>query len=182
MPSAAQQHHVVELLVGDLDLALDHIGEAGARRSAAPCRRTTGETPARSLARVAIAPAAVVAHRQAPCALARRASPPAPRAWPSNGRPCLSASRVCATSACRAGALELEHRRLVGIQPQPAQSVEDRLDRGLRGALPVGVLDAQQIAAAMVTGEQPVEQRGSRTPDVQITSRRRSKPDDYTHG
>ena len=56
---------------------------------------------------------------------------------------------------------ELEHRRLVGVEPEPAQTVEDRVDRPLGGALPVGVLDAQQVAAAVVPGEQPVEQAPS---------------------
>ena len=69
-----------------------------------------------------------------------------------------------------------------GLQPEPAQAVEDRVDRRLGGALPVGVLDPQQIAAAMVPGEQPIEQRGPGAADVQITRGRRREPDNYTHG
>ena len=81
-----------------------------------------------------------------------------------------------------AGALELEHRRLVGVEAEPAQPVEDRVDRTLGRALPVGVLDAQQVAAAMVPGEQPVEQRRPRAADVQITGGRRSEAYNNTHG
>jgi hypothetical protein len=79
-------------------------------------------------------------------------------------------------------ALELEHRRLLGGEAQPAQPVEDRVDRLLGGALPVGILDPQQVPPAMVAGKEPVEEGRPGTPDVQVTGRRGCKPDDDTHG
>jgi hypothetical protein len=69
------------------------------------------------------------------------------------------------------GPLELEHRRLVGHQPEPAEAVEDRVDRPSGRPLPVGVLDPQQVAPAVVPREQPVEQGRARAADVQVTRR-----------
>ena len=45
----------------------------------------------------------------------------------------------------------------------------------------VGVLDAQEVTAAVLAGEQPVEQRRPRSADVQITGGRRREPNDNTH-
>ena len=152
------------------------------RRSAAPAAGPRRRRPAGASARVAVAPAAVVADRQALGALPARASPPAPRAWRSSDRPCPRASSCRATSAWRPARANWNTGGSSGVEPEPAQPVEDRVDRRLRGALAVGVLDAQQVAAAMVAGEQPVEQRRPRAADVEITCRRRCEPDNYTHG
>ena len=46
------------------------------------------------------------------------------------------------------GALELADRLAVPIEAEPFEPVDDRLDRRLRRALAVGVLDAQQELAA----------------------------------
>ena len=62
----------------------------------------------------------------------------------------------------------LEDRLLLERETQPLEAVEDDLD-GLRGgALAVGVLDAQDEAAAMAPGEQPVEQRRACAADMQL--------------
>jgi hypothetical protein len=50
----------------------------------------------------------------------------------------------------------------VPIEAEPAHPVEDRVDRVLGRARLVGILDAQQELAAVVAGEQPVEQRRAR--------------------
>jgi hypothetical protein len=76
----------------------------------------------------------------------------------------------------------LEHRRFVAGEAEPAEAVQNRLDRRLGRTHAIGVLDPQQIAAAVVAREQPVEQRGARAADVQKPCRRRSKPCNYTHG
>ena len=79
-------------------------------------------------------------------------------------------------------ALKLADRLAVPIQPQPFEPVENRLDRGLRRALAVGVLDAQQELAAEALGVEPVEQRGARAADVQKAGRRRRETgDDLRH-
>ncbi len=54
----------------------------------------------------------------------------------------------------------LEQRRLVRGQVQPRQALEDHIDGVLRAAFAIGILDAQQELAAMVAGEQEVEQGG----------------------
>ena len=70
----------------------------------------------------------------------------------------------------RAG--ELIDRLAVPVDAEPAQALEDGVDRGLRGALAVGVLDAQQHLAAAAAGVQPVEQRRARAADMQKTGGR----------
>ena len=66
----------------------------------------------------------------------------------------------------------------VPIEPEPAHSVEDRVDRFLRGARPVGVLDPQQELAAVVAGKEPVEQGSARTADMEVAGRRGRKAGD----
>ena len=62
----------------------------------------------------------------------------------------------------------LEDRRLVGGQAEPGEAFEDLVHRRLGGAFLVGVLDAQQVGAAMVAGEEVIEQRGARPADMQV--------------
>src|SRR5688500_1487562 len=75
-------------------------------------------------------------------------------------------------------ARELEGRGLVAVEAEPAQAVEDRFDRRLGRACAVGVLDAQQVLAAVVPGEQPIEQCGARAADVEVTRGRGSEARD----
>ena len=76
------------------------------------------------------------------------------------------------------GARELVDGLAVPFQAQPGEPIEDGLDRSLRGALAVGVLDPQQHLPAAPAGIEPVEQRGARPPDMQKARWRRSKPRD----
>src|SRR5260221_9317739 len=76
------------------------------------------------------------------------------------------------------GARELVDGLAVPIQAEPGESIEDGLDRSLRGALAVGVLDPQQHLPAAPAGIEPVEQRGARPPDMQKARWRTSKPRD----
>ena len=73
-------------------------------------------------------------------------------------------------------ALRLEIRPLVPIQPQPAQAIEHRLDQLGAGAVGVSVFDAQDKDAALIAGEEPVEERRARAADVQEAGGRRRKP------
>src|SRR3546814_19259299 len=60
------------------------------------------------------------------------------------------------------GAGELVDDLAVVVEAEPGEAVEDGID-GFRGrALAIGVLDAQPVAAAVVPGIEPVEQRGDR--------------------
>src|SRR5581483_906064 len=53
-------------------------------------------------------------------------------------------------------------RPLVPFESQPAQVVDDALDRGPAAAGLIGVLDAQQKNASELARQQPVEQRRAR--------------------
>src|SRR6202020_2396079 len=80
------------------------------------------------------------------------------------------------------GALELADRLAVPIETEPFQPIENRVHGSLRGALPVGVLDAQQELAAEALGVEPVEQRRARAADMQEAGRRgREAGDDLRH-
>ena len=79
-------------------------------------------------------------------------------------------------------------RAFIPIQAQPFQSFVDGGHRFLGVALHIGVFDAQHEFPAVMSREQPVEKRGTRSADVQITGRRggeanadlRSHYTDYT--
>ena len=88
-------------------------------------------------------------------------------------RPKPASARACGITA---------HRSLVPIEPEPAQSIEDDLDRLLGIARHVGILDAQDESAAGVPGIQPVEQRRARPADVQEPRRTGSKTNTNFHG
>ncbi len=60
---------------------------------------------------------------------------------------------------------------LVPVEAEPPQVAEDRRLRLARRALGVGVLDAQDERAALPAGEQPVEERRTGVPHVQLTCR-----------
>ncbi len=68
--------------------------------------------------------------------------------------------------ALHAGALE--HELLVPVEAQPGEAVEDHLGVLVGRASLVGVFDAQQELAALVTGVQPVEKRGAGASDVEV--------------
>ncbi len=79
------------------------------------------------------------------------------------------------------GALGLEDRPLVEVEVQPAQRVEDLLHVLRRGALAVGIFDAQHECAALAAGQQPVVQRGAGSADVQRARWGRSKSNSHGH-
>ena len=70
---------------------------------------------------------------------------------------------------------------LVPAEIQPAQPLEDGIERGFGVALDVGIVDAQDHGAAVVAGVEPVEDEGARAPDVQKARGRRRKADSQ-HG
>ena len=64
---------------------------------------------------------------------------------------------------------------LVPPQIQPVQPVKDGIERRLRVALDIRVVNAQDHRAAVTARVQPVEDEGARAPNVQKTSGRRRK-------
>ncbi len=67
---------------------------------------------------------------------------------------------------------ELADGFTVPVQAQPLQPFEDRLGRLGRRTPAVRILDSQDELAAVMPGEQPVEQRRARAADVQVAGRR----------
>ena len=135
----------------------------------------------RRLRRIAVAPAAVVAHRPAleTRLLAHllellRAGVAAVGA--------AGSEQLIGDLAMALGALKLADRLAVPVEPEPFEPVENRVDRRLRRAFAVGVLDAQQERAAEMLGVEPVEQRRPRAADMQEAGRRRREAgDDLRH-
>ena len=86
------------------------------------------------------------------------------------------------------GALRLEDRLAVPVDPEPLERLEDLRDVLRRGALAVGVLDPQHQLLALrprhrslaTTGEQPVVEGGAGAADVEGAGGRRGEAD--AHG
>src|SRR5262249_27327355 len=137
--------------------------------------------PGRGLGRIAIAPAAVI-ELGTPFAARLLAHL---RELLGRGVAAIGAARLqqrLRHLAVALGARELVDGLTVPIQAEPGEPIEEGLDRSLRGALAVGVLDPQQHLPAAPAGIEPVEQRGARAPDMQKARWRRSKPGDDGFG
>ena len=179
----AQEHKIVEILVGEDDLALhlvvdDSFALLGGAQ--ADHRLDAG----RRFGRIAVAPAAIVAHR---LALETR--------FFAHLFELLDAC-VTAVGAARAkqlpgdlamalGAFELADRLAVPVEPEPFEPVDNRVDGGLSRTLAIGVLDAQQEFSVGVLRVKPVEQSRACAPDMQEAGRRRREAGDnlrHFHG
>src|SRR5262249_28265497 len=68
-------------------------------------------------------------------------------------------------------------RTFVPLESEPPHAVEDPFHHFVRRSLDVGVCEAQHEHAAVAAGEEPVEERGARTADMQVTGRRGSEAD-----
>ena len=62
---------------------------------------------------------------------------------------------------------------LVPAEAEPAQTVEDGVYGGVGVALDVGIIEPQHHGSYVVTGVEPVENKGSGTANVQKTGGRR---------
>src|ERR1700685_59740 len=69
----------------------------------------------------------------------------------------------------------------VPADAEPVEPVEDGVDGGLRRALAVGVLDAQQHLAATAASIEPIEQSGAGAADMEKTGGRGGKTGDDGH-
>ncbi len=69
----------------------------------------------------------------------------------------------------------LAERTFVPVQPDPSHPVQDGVNRLLRGAASVRILDAKNERAPFVPSEEPVKQSGSDSADVQVSGRTRRK-------
>src|SRR6202034_4329179 len=89
--------------------------------------------------------------------------------------------QLCNDGAIALVALRLKIRSLVRSQIKPAHSIQNHTNSVLRGPLAVGVLDAQDELAAVMTCIQPGEQRSTYTADVQHAGRARGKTGNDSH-
>ncbi len=171
----AQDDQIVELAIGDRDLALDPVVDrrrALLRRLEADHRRHAR----RCGGRVAVAPGAVIAHRALFGArlLAHRLE---------LGRRAIAVigaaggQQLPRDFGVALGAGGLVDDLAVPVEAEPSRPVDDRRHRLLCRAHPVGVLDAQPERAAVMARVEPVEQRGARPADMQKPGRRRREAD-----
>ncbi len=169
----AQQHQVVEFLVVEADRTLDQVVDQG----------------------LALQGPAEADHERLVPALGRIAVTPDRADRPALGAGLLALDlqllhgheaavgaafvvHLLHRLAVAVDARELEHRLGVGRQSEPAQTIENRLHRFGRGALAVGVLDAQQEGPAGVARIKEVEQCGAGAPNVQGACGRGGEPGD----
>src|SRR6185369_9836079 len=78
--------------------------------------------------------------------------------------------------------LSLMVRTLVPVEAEPAHALQNPLDHLGRRALEVGVFNAQDKRAAVMTSEQPVKQRGTGAAYVQIACGRGCEADAWACG
>ena len=70
-----------------------------------------------------------------------------------------------------------DERPFIPVEAKPSQPVEDAVDHVGRRSLGVRVFDPEHERAAVPAREQPVEERGARAADVQVSRRRRREAD-----
>ena len=175
----AQQHHVVEGTVVDIDITLYQIRYDRPPRLRCP-KADDRVDAGRRLRLIAVAPATVVKRGPACGAclgahglqLLRRAIAPVGRA---GGEEVVRARSVAFPPR------ELVHDFAVPIEAEPSQPVDDRSQRLWRRSLAVGVLQPQPEGAAVMAGVEPVEEGGPRAAEVQHAGRRRCEARDDAH-
>ncbi len=165
----AQQHEIIELLVGEYDLALHLVVDDGLALLPG-AQSDDGGDAGRGLGRVPVAPAAVIAHRA-----------PFRSRLLAHLLELLGAGVAAIGGATREhfvhglavapGATELAYRLAIPVETEPVEAVENGVDRQLGRALAVGILDAQKEGSAEAFRVEPVEQRCARAADMQEAGR-----------
>ena len=177
---APEQHHVVELAVGNPDGPLYRVLDRRlplARRLEADRRVYAG----RRVAGVAVAPASVVEHRPAfglgPLAhfgeLLRCGITAIGFAFVEQAVRRLDVVRE---------ARVLAYRLIVPVETEPGEAVIDRRHGLFGGTAAVGVFDPQQKPSAVTPREQPVEQRRPRAAYMEEPGRGGGEAGDDRHG
>ena len=169
----AEQDHVVQLVVGHRNRALDQVLDHGF--ASLGHLQADGRLGALGgFGRVAVPPAPVIELRAAFLAGGVAHFPELlGRAEALVGL--VFGQQLPRHLGVTLGVGKLRNRVAVPIQPQPRKAVVNGFDGFVGGALAVRILDAQQKSAAgtvfgMVLGEQPVIQCGTRTSDMKKTT------------
>ena len=180
----AQQHEIFQLRIGKL-----HSTEDGVIKSRA-AGLGHGEANGRGFSRSATPGAFLARNFPAGAFITRRA------ALGGSGRAALLQLLLAAETIVgmsggqqlrRALAIELHALglvvgTLVPIEAEPAHALQDAVNH-LRGrAFEIGVLNTQDQRAAMMTGEEPVEQGGACAAHMQVSGGRGSKTDAWPGG
>ncbi len=169
----AQQDEVVDLAILHRNIALHHVGD-GHLAGGFGFQPDHERRAFRRFRRIAVAPAAVIAHRFFLCPLLF-----AHRGQLFRGRETFigiaGSQQFMGDFRMAFGAFRLEHRFTIPVEAQPVESFDDRVDRFLGRARLVGILDPQQRLAAVMAGKQPVEHRGPGTANMQKARGRRRK-------
>ena len=88
---------------------------------------------------------------------------------------------ACRLDPAALGAVELEARLAVPVDPEPAQRLLDLRDRVHDLATRVGVLDSKKALAPVAAREEPVEQERANASDVEEAGRTRCHADADAH-
>ena len=175
-----QQDHVVELVVGDGHGSLDRVLD---RRLPFERRPETDDRlhVRRRIRRIAVAPRSVVQPRPAFGAGSdahrlELVRPAVATIGHALGEQATGHFGMTLRPVCLADGLA------VPVQTEPGQPVVDGRHGRFRRTRAVGVLDAQQEAAAMTPREQPVEQGRAGAAHVQMPCRRGSETGHDAHG
>ncbi len=178
-PVRAEDHHVVELAVGDLDASLDQVVEH--HRTADGILEADHAIGVVAIRQVLLAGSAVVTRLFL-----------LGHGGLAHGVEFLAGFVGVIRLALReqllgdfliaGNALGLVDRAFVVTQPQPVHRFQDGVDRFLRAALAVGVLDAQHELAAAVACLQPAIQGGAGAADMQVTGGAGSETGAAGHG
>src|SRR4030095_11633611 len=84
---------------------------------------------------------------------------------------------ICAVTLQIRAEISADMRTFVPIEAEPLQTLVNRCGGFFSVASPVGVLDAQNEFAAVMPGEEPIEQCGARAADMQIARGGRGETD-----
>ena len=175
----AEDHHVVQFAVGDLDAALDQVveGDHAIERilEADDAVRVVAVRQALLARGSVVARLFLLRHRR----LAHRVEFLA-RLVGVVGL--AVGDQSFGHLAVTVDAVGLVDRALVVAQAQPVHRLQDRVDGGLGAALAVGILDAQDELAAAVARFQPTVQRRAGAADVQVAGRTGSEAGAAGHG
>ena len=181
----AQQHGVVEVLIGKHDAALHAVLDnrlAVLRRLQADDGLEASGVGGLDVGCGAVAPASVIAGRAlfSPRQLAHVRQLLCGR---ETFIGLALSQHLAGDFGVAGGAGELENRLAFPIQPQPLQAVDDGGDGGLRRALAIRILNAQQHLAAEPAGVEPVEQRRAASANMQKAGGRggETRYDGFSH-
>jgi hypothetical protein len=165
-PVRAQQHKIVQLGIVHGDITLHQIGDCHAAFFGSLEPHDIGRSGGR-FGRIAVAPAAIIAHRQLFLTLfsAHRFQ------FFGSGEAFIRMAvgeQVSRDFGMARGAGKLHHNLAVPIEIEPFHAFDNCFDCIIGGARTVCIFDAQQEFSTHVAGIEPVVERGARAADMEV--------------